>query len=283
VPYYAPSPELARDAQGNADGVIRHGVVDRGPEPQLQKIQTSKQAYSALARIRSAGELVVGLDQNNLPFSTAHPEPAGLDYEVAGLLANQLGVRLRVYWALSAHDSYPSKLTAKGLCDVILGVMPDDRFGQRVLFSRPYYLAKYQRVVRSGEGPLADKESVAVEEGVAVRGLKGRMAQSFPSTEAILEAVATGRVKAGYVISTRGAWLAQEHWPGKISFRVADESVDCFPITAAVRKTDRDLKDAIDRAWDELGRSGRLAQVFARWHIPYERVPAIEPKREPVP
>jgi ABC-type amino acid transport substrate-binding protein len=283
VPYYAPFPELAGDAQGSAQGMIRHEVMDRGPEPQMQKIQTSKQGYSGLARIRSAGELVVGLDQNNLPFSTAHPEPSGLDYEVAGLLADQLGVRLRVYWALSAHDSYPSKLAAKGLCDVILGVMPDDRFGQRVLFSRPYYLAKYQRVVRSGEGPLADKELVAVEEGIAVRGLKGRVVQSFPSTEAILEAIATGRVKAGYVISTRGAWLAQKRWPGKLAFLPPDESLDCFPITAAVRKTDHDLKDAIDRAWDELDRSGRLARVFARWHIPYERVAAAGTNREPAP
>jgi polar amino acid transport system substrate-binding protein len=283
VPYYTPFPELAGDARRSEQGTIRHGVVDRGPEPQMQKIQTSKQAYSGLARIRSAGELVVGLDQNNLPFATAHPEPSGLDHEIAGLLADQLGVRLRVYWALSAHDSYPSKLSAKGLCDVILGVMPDDRFGHRVLFTRPYYLAKYQWVVRSGEGRLADKESVAVEEGVAVRGLKGRVVQSFPSTEAILEAIATGRVNAGYVISTRGAWLAREHWPGKLAFLPADESVDCFPITAAVRKTDRDLKDAIDRAWNELGRSGRLARVFARWHIPYERVPAVETNREPVP
>ncbi len=119
--------------------LIHHGVADRGPEPRMQKIQTSKHGYSGLARVRSAGELVVALDQNNLPFSTAHPEPAGLDYEIAGLLAQQLGVRLRVYWAISAHDSYPSKLSSKGLCDVILGVMPDDRFGQRVLYSRPYY------------------------------------------------------------------------------------------------------------------------------------------------
>ena len=80
--------------------MIRHAVADRGPEPQLQKIQTSKHAYTALARIRSAGELVVGLDQNNLPFSTAHPEPAGLDYEIAGLLAESWASRLRVYWAL---------------------------------------------------------------------------------------------------------------------------------------------------------------------------------------
>ena len=134
-----PFPEPARDAQGSAEGSIRHGVADRGPEPQMQKVQTSKHPYAGLARVRSAGELVVGLDQNNLPFSTAHPAPAGLDYEIAGLLAEQLGVSLRVYWAFSAHDSYPSKLSTKRLCDVILGVMPDDRFAQRVLYSRPYY------------------------------------------------------------------------------------------------------------------------------------------------
>ena len=82
----------------------------------------------------------VGLDQNNLPYSTAHPKPAGFEYEVAGLLAEELGVRLRVYWAYSSHDSYPSKLS-RGLCDVLLGVAVDDRFEQRVNFSRPYYFA----------------------------------------------------------------------------------------------------------------------------------------------
>src|SRR5262249_58035141 len=155
---------------------------------------------------RSTGALVVGLDQNNWPFSTAHPSPAGLDYEIAGLLAERLGVPLRVYWAYSAHDSYPSKLATKQLCDVILGVMPDDRFGQRVLYSRPYHSARFQLVVRSGEIAPTDKETIAVEEGVAVRGLKGRAARSYPSTEAVLEAVATGREEAGYVISTRRPW-----------------------------------------------------------------------------
>ena len=114
----------------------------------MQKVQTSKRAYSALGRIRSAGELVVGLDQNNLPYSTAHPEPSGFDYEIAELLAKELGARLRVYWAYSSHDSYPSKLS-RGYCDVLLGVPADDRLEQRANFSRPYYVAKYQVVVRA--------------------------------------------------------------------------------------------------------------------------------------
>ncbi len=250
---------------------IEHGATSRGREPDMRKIQTSKHPYSTMARIHSAGALVVGLDQNNLPFSTAHPAPAGLDYEIAGLLAGQLGVSLRVYWAYSAHDSYPSKLAAKQLCDVILGIMPDDRFAERVLYSRPYHVARYRLAIRSGEKPPTAQTPLAVEEGIAVRGLAGRTVHRYPSTEVLLDAVATGREPAGYVIATRGPWLAHQRWPGRLEFLPAPDSPDAFPITAAVRKSDRELKDAIDRAWDELDRTGRLAKVFARWHVPYER------------
>jgi ABC-type amino acid transport substrate-binding protein len=268
LPYYPPFPEPTGEGQGSVDQTIRHPVADRGPEPQMQKVATSRHPYSALERIRSAGELVVGLDQNNLPFSTAHPKSAGLDYEVASLLAEHLGVPLRVYWAYSSHDSYPSKLASKQLCDVILGVTPDDRFGKRVLYSRPYYVARYEIVVRCGTAPPMPEEPLAVEQGVAVRGLNARKTVSYPSTEAILEAVAAGRVRAGLVISTRGRWLATERWPGKLEFR-ALEGADRLSISAAVRKTDADLKAAIDQAWDVLERSGRLKEVFGRWHIPY--------------
>ena len=103
--------------------------------------------------------------------------------------------------------------------------------------------------------------------------------QTFPSTEAILEAVAEGKCAAGYVVSTRASWLAYERWRDKLVFLPAAETQDCFPICAAVRKSDGDLKDAIDRAWDELDRSGKLAQVFARWHVPYEPPPVIDPTK----
>jgi ABC-type amino acid transport substrate-binding protein len=183
-----------------------------------------------------------------------------------------MGVRLRVFWAYSSHDSYPSKLT-RGLCDVLLGVTPDDRFEKRVQFSRPYYAAKYQFVVANGQRPPALEEPLGVEEGVALRGLKERKVQAYSSTEAILEAVAAGRARAGYVISTRASWLANERWRGKLTFLASPETCDSFPICAAVRKSEGDLKNAIDNAWDNLQRSGKLAQVFARWHVPFEHAP----------
>jgi ABC-type amino acid transport substrate-binding protein len=139
-----------------------------------------------------------------------------------------------------------------------------------VQFSRPYYAAKYQMVVATGGGLPTTEEPLGVEEGVALRGLKGRKVQAFPNTESILKAVAAGRARAGYVISTRASWLANERWRGKLTFVDCTETSDSFPICAAVRKSDGDLKDAIDNAWDNLQRSGKLAQVFARWHIPFE-------------
>jgi polar amino acid transport system substrate-binding protein len=270
MPYF---PAFAEEKTGEED-VIHHKKIDRGREPQLARVQRSKHSYGGLERVRSAGELVVGLDQNNLPFSTTHPKAAGLDYEIAGLLAEQMGVSLRVYWAYSAHDSYPSKLATKKQCDVILGVIPDDRFGQRVLYSKPYHIASYQLVVRAGDDApkgleqLGD-EPLAVEQGIAVRGLEGRKTQSYPSLEAVLQAVRDKRAKTGYVISTRGPWLAAQSWPKELKFIPLADSMDRFPLCVAVRKSDGDLKAEIDRAFAELKRSGRLSKVFARWHVPY--------------
>jgi ABC-type amino acid transport substrate-binding protein len=281
VPYYRPFPEPAPEARPSTGKPSQHEVAKRGPEPQMGKIQTSRHAYVGLARVRSAGELVVGLDQNNVPFSTAHPQPAGLDYEIAALLARELGLKLRVYWAYSAHDSYPSKLATKGLCDVILGVMPDDRFAGRVLYSRPYYHAGYQVVIRSGAASPPEHEPLAIEEGIAVHGIDGHVLIPYRSTEAVLDAVATGKVKAGYVISTHGPWLAENRWPGELIFRPPASTTDRFPICAAVRKSDGDLKDAIDHAWDGLIRSGRVAQSLAHWHISDQSDTVAEARKEP--
>ena len=75
-------------------------------------------------------------------------------------------------------------------------------------------------------------------------------------------------MKAGYVISARGQWLAEQKWPGKLKFQEGAK-VDRFPICAVVRKTDADLIAALDRAFAELAQTGELAKVFARWHVPY--------------
>src|SRR5262249_49880201 len=144
--------------------------------------------------------------------------------------------------------------------------------------SKPYYLASYQLVVPASAATTLDQlgdEPLAIEPGVAARGLEGRKTQTVSTLEQILEGVAANRLKAGYVISTRGPRLAERRWPGKLQFLDGDAK-DRFPICAAVRKSDRDLKAAIDKALAELAESDKLAPVFERWKIPYVRPPKSE-------
>ena len=270
--YHVPYRSVSSAVSVRSPQTSQHPSGERGPEPQMYRRQGSRKRYAGLDRIRLSGELVVGLDQNNPPFSEAHPKPEGLDFEIARLLAEQLDLSLRVYWAYSSHDSYPSKLATKESCDVILGVMPDDRFGKRVIYSKPYYTAGYMLVVPANRDEsmaldqLGDRP-LAVEAGVAVRGLAGQNVREFPSLKEVLEAVADGEVYAGYVVSTSGPWLAEQLWPNRLKFVRIDKSVDDFPICVALRKTDGGLKTAVDSALAELTRSGQLAEVLKRWSI----------------
>ena len=155
---------------------------------------------------------------------------------------------------------------------MILGVMADDRFEQRVLYSRPYYVAKYQLVVRAGQGAPAADDLVGVEEGLAIRGLKGRVTKSIPSTEAILEAVAEGRVKSRLCDFDPCTLARLQAVAGASSFSCQPlKIVDCFPISAAVRKSDRDLKGGDRPGLGSSSIDRAAGEVFARWHVPYER------------
>jgi polar amino acid transport system substrate-binding protein len=247
----------------------------------MARRQGSKHGYSGLEKIRSRGTLIVGLDQNNLPFSTAHPQPAGLDYEIARRIAEKMDVSLEVYWAYSSHDSYPAKLAQKQLCDVILGVMPDDRFADRVLFSEPYFHAEYQYAVRADQLAASDVDQlrdglIAVEQGVAVRVLALNNVRPYGSLADVLEAVVTRKSPAGYVVSSRGHWLAEQRWPGQIRFISPPSHDDRFAICAAVRRNEPDLKVAIDLALAELRQSGDLQEVFAQWNVPFDSTRANE-------
>ena len=268
VPYFPPFDEKPNAGKE----VSQHSALDRGPEPLMSHRQRSRQSYDGLARIRSRGSLIVGLDQNNLPFSTAHPLASGLDYEVAELLANELGVSLEVYWAYSSHDSYPSKLANKKLCDVILGVMPDDRFGEKVAYSEPYYHASYVYAVpHDAISASIETGAIAAEPGIAVHGLAGRKVESYPNLETILAAVAQRKAPIGYVISSRALWIAENEYPGKLRFVSPGNDIDRFAICAAVRRDEPDLKSAIDDAFRDLRDTGQLQEVFAKWHVPLEK------------
>ena len=118
---------------------LHHPVANRGLEPQMQKVQYVQESLQRPGtRFARRERLSSASIRTTCRFRRRIPEPAGLDYEIAGLLGGEIGRFVANLLGLSRRTTLiPRSWPRKKLCDVILGVMPDDRFAERVLYSQP--------------------------------------------------------------------------------------------------------------------------------------------------
>ncbi len=129
-------------------GVLFHGpFVPSGEPGQPANIDTWR-------RVRERGELVVSIDPANLPYSSAKDDRPGFDVELARSLAARLGVKLRIDWIDTQHETAVGRLL-ENHCDLVFGeavaanvVAGDEELTGKILYSRPYYVTGYVLVQR---------------------------------------------------------------------------------------------------------------------------------------
>ena len=265
--YHVPSRSRPRAA-----GAIRRAPT--GPEPDMRKVQTSQASVST----RWPGSARPASWWSAWTRTTCRsrrptPRPAGLDYEIAGLLAEQLGVSLRVYWAYLGARLVPLEAGDQAA----LRRDPGRHARRSVRAAGALFPAVLCRAVSRGRpigrraGPSAS-EPMAVEEGVAVRGLEG--------------------ARGPRLSQHRGGPGGRGDGPGAGGLRDRDPRAPGWPTSAGraswsscPRRPSRDRRvpDRRGGAQDGprpegrdrpgLGRArplGPARPVFARWHIPYE-------------
>ena len=287
VPYYRPvsgaGPAMSRRCSAQP---IHHGVADRGPEPRMQKdpdVQT--RVIPGWRGSAPPASLSWRWIRTTFPSRRPIPSRPGSTMQLLACSPGNWVCGFASTGPISAHDSYPVETVVQEALRRDSG-----RHARRSVRAPgslfPALLST--RGINWSSGPVK---------------VRPRRKSLWPSSKGLPSVVLDGRSRA-VVSQHRGdsgsrcqragkgrlcdldtrPLAGPERWPGKLSFspRHANPS-DCFPICAAVRKTDGDLKDAIDRAWDELDRSGQLAEVFARWHIPYDPGAAAETRKEPGP
>ena len=219
VPYFPPFAEKKKE--GADRGIIRQPAADRGREPQMQKVQTSTPSLrgSGTGPLGRPADRGTGSEQPSLfgcPSEAGRPRLR--DRSIAGRQARcfapgftgliPLTIPTRRGWPpqeiLRRDAGRHARRSLRQAGPLFPTLLP----GQ-LSNGRPFRVAAPLRLDQLGDDPLA------VELGVAARGLEGRNTRTYPSLEAILEAVADKQAKAGYVISTRGQWLADRRWPGQ--------------------------------------------------------------------
>lgn len=240
---------------------------------------------SALARIREDGFITIALDPDNLPYSHSKNTPSGFDVEVSKALAKKLGVEPRFLWVDTIHDSPLGELLEEK-CDCFVGAAIEvntadegGNVGEKVLFTKPYFSTGYMLVVNPG-GPRAKQLSdikgkrIGAEAGSVADydlNLKGYTRRLYPTQEAIYDGLRGGEVDAGFMWAPNVAWMLKMN--PKLRFKFAEgykpEKDFRWNFAVAVRKEDKDLKEFLDKAVQEMVKDGQVRKIFAKYGVPW--------------
>ena len=239
---------------------------------------------AGMAELRTrlaSGVLLWGGDaEGGAPFALRDPHhPAqviGFEVEIAdalaAILARRLGIPLRAQFEQYEWDTLLPGLV-KGDFDVILNgyEITPDRAG-KLIFTRPYYVYAQQLVVRADEKRI---HSLADCSSLAVGTMAGTAAERFLKQSSIADIVGFGGQVEPYLDLELGRLdavlldtpIVAYYAAPNPKLKLVGEPVDKGLYGIGLRLGDKLLADALDEALGELIVSGRLRDIYRKWHL----------------
>lgn len=247
-------------------------------------------AHADLQKVRQAGVLKVAVYNDLAPFSV---KGSGIDIDLADALSKKLRVKLSLL-PFDAGENLGDDLRnmvwkghylGYGPADVLLHVPVDRRLmesNDKVQIFAPYYREKV-RLVRSAKslpdfsgldallGKKVGVEKVSISAVVMLGEENGRFRDSvkiFPTAIEALEQLKAGALDA--VLATQSE--IESVFKGDPAFPVQEVAFQRLPrngwvVGMAVKKDALELARALQAAVNELGESGELAQIFAKYGV----------------
>ena len=221
------------------------------------------------------GPVRVCADPDNLPFSSKGPPATGFEVE----LARELAPDVAFHWVPTYRWPVVAKLLLDRRCDLFFGLPLDPRFvddNPRITLSRPYYVMGQVLVSRAGEGirRLEDLQGKVVGVEVASPGdflavQRGYHRRVYLTPEETFEALRVRNVDAAVMWSSPAGWLAR-NTPGFEVTWIREPEAE-FRIGIGMRKEDRELKTAVDRAVKRLVEEKKVEEILGRYGVPVLR------------
>ncbi|MEU6998695.1 ABC transporter substrate-binding protein [Nonomuraea sp. NPDC046570] len=235
---------------------------------------------------KRAGKIMVGSDISYAPmeyYDTDGTTVLGFDKELGDALGRRLGVPFEF-----GNASFDGLVTAlkSGRIDLVMSGMSDTKERQQRVDFVDYYTAGAMLLVRKGNPDnlrsLADLcgRTVAVQRATTQESYARNQSESCVrqggqkieilsfdrETEALLQ-VKQGRAAAGledYPVATYNARTSG----GGNDFEVAGEQINAGPLGIAVAKDNTALRNAVQRALQEVMASGEYTKLIDKWGIP---------------
>lgn len=226
-------------------------------------------------------------DPDNLPFSSKNPATPGFEVE----LARELASHVTFHWVPTYRWVLVARQLLDGRCDLFFGLPLDPRFtddNPRLTLSRPYYVMAQVLVTRAGEGirQLDDLKGKMVGVQAMTPGdilvfQRGYSRRMYFNPEETFEAVRGRQVDAAVMSSPVAGWLAKKTSGIELSW-IRDPEGE-FKVAVGLRKVDRELKAAVDRAIARLLDEKKVEAILARYGIPIPTETPLAAPREGAP
>lgn len=211
-------------------------------------------------------------DPANLPFSSKDPTNPGFEVELARALAPDV----TFHWVPTYRWPVVARQLLDRRCDLFFGLPIDQRFvddNPRIALSRPYYVMGQAVVSRTGDGirQLEDLGGLLVGVQAMTSGdllvvEKGYARRVYLTSEETFAAVRNRQVDAAVMDSTPAGWLAKQASGVEITW--LQEPAGEFKVAVGMRRDDRALREAVDRALHRLLKEGRIEDILARYGVP---------------
>ena len=227
----------------------------------------------SLEQIKAFGTLSVCLPANSLPFSSRHDTPAGFEVELANVLARELGVSLETDWVISPIQ------VLRANCDLLLDVIadPEAQDNSHLVLSKPYYRSGVALVVPQGSpitslAALDAHTKVAVQVGSIVSMILSQRQvglTTYAFEDEMLQAVADGEADAAAVTPVSAGYFNLAHPDHKLTILPPDEADQrlVWNIAIGMRKPDPGLREAMNKAIDQLSANGTIASIYGRYGV----------------
>lgn len=241
------------------------------PAKEAPKAEAPK-GDGSLARVKAAGKILVGTDDTYPPFEFRDDKNQliGFDVDLMNEIAKRLGVKAE--FVPTAWDGIIPSLEAKKFDAIISGMNITEERQKAVNFSQPYVAAGQVIVVRKDNNTIKKLEDlvgkvVAVqigttneEEAKKIKGIK--QVKTFNTFVDAFTDVANKRSDATIADEPVGKYYLTQK---PDVFKIVGDAFARAPMGIAVRKEDKELLDAINKALADMKKDGTFATISKKW------------------
>ena len=234
---------------------------------------------SSLAQVIVKNELVVGIDPSSPPlgFYTSTGEIIGYEVDIAQVVADKLGVKLRIVPITTANRI--AELENRVINYIGSGFINNEKNAERFLLSTPYLRDALIVVVRQSMdgttqfnqfsdlrnkriGILADEELREVVMRSPLYINNGRRPYLYPHQENMLLALDYEQIEA--VVMNLLTYYSKITIEKKL-YRAIGEPLSITAYSYAFRKDDKALAETMNSFLSDMARDGTLRRISEKW------------------